>query len=51
MPTTNEILRDAAIGHAVDLTHHSNGVVRRMMSLLNRVDIGDSLRGASVAFG
>lgn len=38
MPTVNETLRDAAIGHAVDLAHYSNGVVRRVIGLLNRTD-------------
>lgn len=38
MPTVNERLRDAAVGHAVDLHLYSNGVVRRIMALLNRTD-------------
>lgn len=38
MPTVNEALRDAVIGHAVDLQHYSNGVVRRIIALLNRTD-------------
>lgn len=38
MATVNERLRDAAISRAVDLRLYSNGVVRRMMALLHRVD-------------
>lgn len=38
MPTVNEQLADAAIGHAVDLSRYSNGVVRRILQLLNRTD-------------
>ena len=38
MMTVNEALRDAVIGHAVDLQHYSNGVVRRIIGLLNRTD-------------
>lgn len=38
MPTVNEELRDADIGHQVDLQHYSNGVVRRIIALLNRTD-------------
>lgn len=36
--TVNERLHDRAISHAVDLTRYGNGVVRRMMAILNRVD-------------
>lgn len=38
MASVNDLLRDAAISHAVDLQHYSNGVVRRIIALLNRVD-------------
>lgn len=38
MPTVNEQLLDAEIGHQVDLQRYSNGVVRRIIGLLNRVD-------------
>ncbi len=38
MPTVNEELHDASVGHSVDLTHYANGVVRRVIALLNRVD-------------
>lgn len=38
MANVNEALRDAAIGHSVDFTHYSNGVVRRVIGLLNRTD-------------
>lgn len=38
MPTVNEKLADAATSHAVDLASYSNGVVRRIIGLLNRVD-------------
>lgn len=38
MATVNERLRDAAIDHAIDLAQYSEGVVRRMIRLLNRAD-------------
>lgn len=38
METVNERLRDGAISHAVDLHQYSNGVVRRLIALLNRTD-------------
>lgn len=38
MPTANERLLDASISHAIDLQRYSNGVVRRIIALLNRVD-------------
>lgn len=38
MATVNEALRDAAIGHSVDLQHYSNGVIRRVISTLNKAD-------------
>lgn len=34
----NERLQDAAVGHQVDLQQYSNGVVRRIIATLNRVD-------------
>lgn len=36
--SVNEQLRDADIGHQVDLQHYANGVVRRIIALLNRTD-------------
>lgn len=38
MPTTNEILQREAIAHAVYLNRYSNGVVRKVIGLLNKVD-------------
>lgn len=38
MPSTNAKLQDKAIDHAVDLHRYSNGVVRRMVAVLNRSD-------------
>ncbi len=38
MASVNARLQSAAISHAIDLSHYSNGVVRRLMALLNRVD-------------
>jgi hypothetical protein len=38
MATLNEKLRDADIGHQVDLQRYSNHVVRRILAFLNRVD-------------
>lgn len=38
MASVNEQLQEAAVSHAVDLQHYSNGVVRRILRLLNRVD-------------
>lgn len=38
MPTVNELLLDGQIGHQVDLQRYSNGVVRRVLALLNRTD-------------
>lgn len=38
MASVNELLRDASIGHAVDLQHYSNGVIRRVIGVLNRAD-------------
>lgn len=38
MATVNERFRDAGISRAVDVRLYSNGVVRRMIALLHRVD-------------
>lgn len=38
MPSVNEQLQDSAIGHAIDFTRYSNGVVKRLIALLNRSD-------------
>lgn len=38
MPTVNEALLDATLNHAVNLQHYTNGVVRRIIALLNRTD-------------
>jgi len=36
--TVNQALLEAEIGHQVDLAHFSNGVVNRLIGLLNKVD-------------
>lgn len=48
MATVNELLADDALSHAIDLSQYSNGVVRRMIALLNRVDadLADALQRA-----
>ena len=38
MVTVNQALLEADIGRQIDLAHYSNGVVRRMIATLNRVD-------------
>jgi SPP1 gp7 family putative phage head morphogenesis protein len=38
MATINEELLDAAVDHQIDITRYGNGVVRRMLKLLNKVD-------------
>ncbi|MFZ3193696.1 MAG: hypothetical protein WA154_10900 [Moraxellaceae bacterium] len=38
MPTVNEILRDAAISHQIDITHYSNGEVRGILAILRRAE-------------
>lgn len=38
MPSVNEKLLDADIGHQVDLQQYANGVVQKMLALLNRTD-------------
>lgn len=38
VPTANEKLLEEAIHHAVDLQAYSNGVVRRLIAILNRTD-------------
>lgn len=39
MATVNERLQSANIGHAVDLQQYSNAEVRKILKLLNRVDL------------
>lgn len=38
MATVNEVLLDQTVAHQIDLVYYSNGVVRRMIALLNRTD-------------
>ncbi len=38
MASVNERLQDAQISHAIDMQRYSNGVVRRIVALLNRAD-------------
>ena len=38
MPSVNELLLHAAVDHSIDLTHYGNGVLRRIIALLNRTD-------------
>lgn len=38
MATVNQLLLDASIDHSVSLARYSNGVVRRIIALLNRTD-------------
>lgn len=38
MPTVNEALADAEIGHAIDRAKYSNGIVARLIAILNKVD-------------
>jgi SPP1 gp7 family putative phage head morphogenesis protein len=38
MATVNEKILDLIIGHAVDLSQYSNGVVRRMLAILAKAD-------------
>lgn len=38
MPTANEVLHNEAVAHAIGLQRYGNGIVRRMIALLNRVD-------------
>ncbi|MBK7822994.1 MAG: hypothetical protein IPJ61_18590 [Tessaracoccus sp.] len=38
MASVNDVIRDHVIGHQVDLTHYANGVVERMIAILNRTD-------------
>ena len=48
MRAVNALLQDAAISHAVDLARYANGVVRRIIALLNRSDaeLGAALNAA-----
>lgn len=48
MLTVNEQLRDEAVRQAVDFTRYGNGVVRRLIAILNRVD-ADLMAQISVA--
>jgi len=38
MPALNEVLLDSLIDHQVNLQQYSNGVVRKIIAILNRVD-------------
>lgn len=38
MPAVNEVLQDKAVDRAIDLHRYSNGIVRRMVAILNRTD-------------
>ena len=38
MTTANDRLLDSAINHKINLEHYANGVVRRMIAVLNRAD-------------
>lgn len=38
MPSANELLRDAAIARHIDITLYSNGLVRKVLALLNGSD-------------
>lgn len=38
MPSAQNRLADAAVGHEIDMTRYGNGVVRRIIALLNRTD-------------
>jgi len=38
MATANEVLFDESVAHAIDLQGYSNGVTRKIIALLNRVD-------------
>jgi hypothetical protein len=38
MATVNNKLAEASIDHSIDLQHYSNGVARKIIALLNRVD-------------
>lgn len=38
MPSVNDVLRDEAISHAIDLQRYTNDVVRRMLAILNSFD-------------
>lgn len=38
MATANERLADAAVTHAIDLQRYGNGVIRKIIALLNRTD-------------
>lgn len=38
MPAVNAVLQDKAVDRAIDLHRFSNGVIRRMVAILNRMD-------------
>lgn len=38
MPSANELLRDAAIARQIDITLYTNGLVRKLLALLNQSD-------------
>lgn len=44
MAALNEVLADRVVDHAIDLERYSNGVVRRMIAILNRADASLSAR-------
>jgi len=48
MPSVNELLADAGVRHAIDLERYSNGVVQRIVALLNAAD-DDILRKLAAA--
>lgn len=48
MPSVNERLLDETIAHAVDLQLYGNGVVRRIIALLNRTDADIAARLADL---
>lgn len=56
MPTANEVIADLTVGHQVDLQLYANGVVRRMIALLNRTDadlfaaLSEALENAGTAW-
>jgi hypothetical protein len=43
-PPINQRIRSLAVDHAIDLTHYSNGEVRKMLALLRSVDADLSAR-------
>lgn len=51
MASVNQRLHDETVGHAVDLTLYANGVVRRIIALLNRTDADIAARLADALDG